>query len=85
MLKGRRGGGEEEGVVVQVDGADDDVVLLVGADVVGEEPGSRGAQGLHCGEDSLGRGIDVKIERSLSKEQTLTQASIHDNRKAFGS
>ena len=37
MLKGRRGGGEEEGVVVQVDGADDDVVLLVGADVVGEE------------------------------------------------
>jgi len=37
VLKGRRGGGEEEGVVVQVDGADDDVVLLVGADVVGEE------------------------------------------------
>ena len=37
VLKGRRGGGEEEGVVVQVDGVDDDVVLLVGADVVGEE------------------------------------------------
>ena len=37
MLKGRQGGGEEEGVVVQVDGADDDVVLPVGADVVGEE------------------------------------------------
>ena len=37
VLKGRQGGGEEEGVVVQVDGADDDVVLLVGADVVGEE------------------------------------------------
>ena len=37
VLKGRRGGGEEEGVVVQVDGADDDVVLLVGADVVGEK------------------------------------------------
>ena len=85
MLKGRRGGGEEEGVVVQVDGADDDVVLLVGADVVGEEPGSRGAQGLHCGEDSLGIGIDVKIERSLSKEQMLTQASTIDNRKAFES
>ena len=37
VLKGRRGGGEEEGVVVQVDGVDDGVVLLVGADVVGEK------------------------------------------------
>ena len=37
VLKGRRGGGEEEGVVVQVDGVDDDFVLLVGADVVGEK------------------------------------------------
>ena len=37
VLKGRRGGGEEEGVVVQVDVVDDDVVLLVGADVEGEK------------------------------------------------
>ena len=29
VLKGRQGGGEEEGVVVQVDGADDGVVLPV--------------------------------------------------------